>query len=64
MSAKPKAHFHFAPAPTISMVEDTILIDLKSVLSDWDAYTFSLDVTSPGKKASFIKLLSSRLNIN
>ena len=42
MSTKPEAHFRFAPAPTISMVEDTVLIDLESVLSDWDAYTFSL----------------------
>ena len=46
------------------MVEDTVLIDLEGVLSDWDAYTFSLDVTSPGKKASFIKFLLSHLNIS
>jgi len=50
----PPTHLLFAPVPTISMVEDVVLIDLESILSDWDAYTFSLDMTSPGKKVSFI----------
>jgi len=34
------------------MVEDTLLIDLEGILSNWDAYTFSLDITSPGKKGT------------
>ena len=57
----PPTDLLFASVPTISMVEDVVLIDLESVLSDLDAYTFSLNVSSPGKKVSFIRFLCNGL---
>ena len=57
----PPTDLLFASVPTISMVEDVVLIDLESVLSDWDVYTFSLNVSSPGKKVSFIRFLCNGL---
>jgi len=43
------------------MVEDTLLIDLEGILSDWDVYTFSLDITSPGKQVHLIYFLCNCL---
>ncbi|KAI6014258.1 hypothetical protein PISMIDRAFT_17957 [Pisolithus microcarpus 441] len=40
----------FAPAPTITMVDNIVLIDVDGFSSDWDAYTFSLNISSPGTK--------------
>ncbi|KAI6036208.1 hypothetical protein BKA83DRAFT_14042 [Pisolithus microcarpus] len=40
----------FARPPTITMVEDVVLVDIDSLTSDWDTYTFSLDILSPGTK--------------
>ena len=47
----------FASTPTITMVENVVLVDIEGLVSDWDAYTFSLDIPSPGKKVSIIQLV-------
>ena len=50
----------FAPTPTITMVKNIVLVDIEGLISDWDAYTFSLDIPSPGKKVSIIQLVIER----
>lgn len=34
------------------MLEDVILLDIDGVVSDWDTYTFNLNIASPGTKVS------------
>ncbi|KIK11574.1 hypothetical protein PISMIDRAFT_19408 [Pisolithus microcarpus 441] len=40
----------FAPPPSITMVEDVVLVELDGLTSDWDTYSFSLNIPSPGTK--------------
>ncbi|KIN94643.1 hypothetical protein M404DRAFT_34809 [Pisolithus tinctorius Marx 270] len=46
----PPTNLIFAPALTITMVGNVVVVDIKGLSSDWDAYTFSLDMPSPRTK--------------
>ncbi|KIK18991.1 hypothetical protein PISMIDRAFT_14042 [Pisolithus microcarpus 441] len=46
----------FTRPPTITMVEDVVLVDIDSLTSDWDTYTFSLDILSPGTKQIVLRV--------
>ncbi|KAI6011094.1 hypothetical protein PISMIDRAFT_20089 [Pisolithus microcarpus 441] len=46
----------FARPPTITMVEDVVLVDVDGLTSDWDTYTFSLDILSPGTKRIVLRV--------
>jgi len=39
------------------MVQNDVFVDIEALVSDWDVYTFSLDIPSPGKKVTFIQLV-------
>ncbi|KAI6156951.1 hypothetical protein BKA82DRAFT_25909 [Pisolithus tinctorius] len=43
-------------APTITMASNDIIIDVDGFVSEWDTYSFSLDIASPGKKRIVIRL--------
>ena len=53
----PPTHLLFAPALTITMVQNDVFVDIEGLVSDWDTYTFSLDIPSPGKKVGIIQLV-------
>ncbi|KAI6043852.1 hypothetical protein EDC04DRAFT_2890556 [Pisolithus marmoratus] len=46
----------FAPTPTITMVDDVVLVDIEGFSSDWDVYTFSLNISSPSTKRIVLRV--------
>ncbi|KAI6020739.1 hypothetical protein PISMIDRAFT_8674 [Pisolithus microcarpus 441] len=61
MSSQPPFDLVFARAPTITMVDNDLIINVDGFVSDWDTYTFSLNVHSPGNKRIVIRLKNPEL---
>ncbi|KAI5991187.1 hypothetical protein EDD15DRAFT_2369107 [Pisolithus albus] len=61
MSSQPPIDLLFATAPTVTMVGNDLVVNVNGLVSDWDTYTFSLDVRSSGKKRIVIRLKNPEL---
>ncbi|KIK18003.1 hypothetical protein PISMIDRAFT_684565 [Pisolithus microcarpus 441] len=61
MSSQPPFDLVFAAAPTVTMVGNDLVINVDGFVSDWDTFTFSLDVHSSGNKRIVIRLKNPEL---